>query len=186
MIPVGKLVLNRNPKNYHAEVEQIAFTPANMVPGIEASPDKMLQGRLFSYADTHRHRLGPNYAQIPVNSPISKPQGYTRDGPMCVINHGSGPNYFPNSFNGPHEDSVGATSVYQVSGDVKREDTAGDDNFSQVTNFWTNVLNAEERKRLAANIGGHLKNAPGFIRERAIANFSQVNGEFGEMIRNNL
>ena len=71
LIQVGKMVLNRNPKNYFAEVEQIAFCPSNMVPGIEASPDKMLQGRLFSYTDTHRHRLGPNYHQIPVNCPYA-------------------------------------------------------------------------------------------------------------------
>lgn len=70
LIPVGRLVLNRNPTNYFAEVEQIAFAPAHMIPGIEASPDKMLQGRLFSYPDTHRHRLGPNYLQLPVNCPF--------------------------------------------------------------------------------------------------------------------
>ena len=69
LIQVGKLVLNKNPKNYFAEVEQLAFSPAHLVPGIEASPDKMLQGRLFSYSDTHRHRLGANYLQIPVNCP---------------------------------------------------------------------------------------------------------------------
>lgn len=70
LIPVGRMVLNRNPTNYFAEVEQIAFAPAHLIPGIEASPDKMLQGRLFSYPDTHRHRLGPNYLQLPVNCPF--------------------------------------------------------------------------------------------------------------------
>lgn len=69
LIPVGKLVLERNPLNYFADVEQLAFAPAHTVPGIEPSPDKMLQGRLFSYADTHRHRLGPNHLQLPVNCP---------------------------------------------------------------------------------------------------------------------
>ena len=67
--PVGKLTFNRNARNYFAEVEQLAFSPAHLVPGIEPSPDKMLQGRLFSYSDTHRHRLGANYLQIPVNCP---------------------------------------------------------------------------------------------------------------------
>ena len=70
LIQVGRMVLNRNPANYFAEVEQIAFAPSHLIPGVEASPDKMLQGRLFSYADTHRHRLGANYLQIPVNCPF--------------------------------------------------------------------------------------------------------------------
>jgi len=187
LIPVGKLTLNRNPINYHAEVEQIAFAPANMIPGIEPSPDKMLQGRLFSYTDTQRYRLGPNYAQIPVNCPMARPHTYTRDGAMSVEKHsGAAPNYFPNSFNGAHEAPEGVASVYKVSGDVHREDTSGDDNFSQVNTFWTNVLNAEERKRLASNIAGHVKNASEAIRERAIANFAQANAEYGAMIRNAL
>lgn len=78
------MVLDRNPANYFAEVEQIAFCPAHMPPGIEASPDKMLHGRLFSYSDTHRHRLGPNYHQIPVNAPKCPFANYQRDGPMVV------------------------------------------------------------------------------------------------------
>ena len=73
LIEVGKLKFNRNPRNYFAEVEQLAFSPAHLVPGIEPSPDKMLQGRLFSYSDTHRHRLGANYLQIPVNCPYRTP-----------------------------------------------------------------------------------------------------------------
>src|SRR6185312_3982177 len=71
LMPVGRLVLNRNPQNYFAEVEQAAFSPGNMVPGIEPSPDKMLQARLFSYPDTHRHRLGANYNQLPINCPYA-------------------------------------------------------------------------------------------------------------------
>lgn len=84
LIPVGRVVLDRNPSNYFAEVEQLAFSPANLVPGIEPSPDKMLQARLFAYSDTHRHRLGPNYAQIPVNCPLRtiKMRNYNRDGFM--------------------------------------------------------------------------------------------------------
>lgn len=81
LIPVGKIVLNRNPRNYFAEVEQSAFCPAHFVPGIEASPDKMLQGRLFSYTDTHFHRLGKNYLQLPVNCPYrARVANYARDG----------------------------------------------------------------------------------------------------------
>ncbi|CAL1265604.1 unnamed protein product, partial [Larinioides sclopetarius] len=85
LIEVGKLVLNRNPTNYFAEVEQIAFTVSNLVPGIEPSPDKMLQGRLFSYADTQKYRLGTNYLQLPVNCPYRvRPRNYQRDGEMTI------------------------------------------------------------------------------------------------------
>jgi len=185
LLEVGKLVLDRNPVNYFAEVEQIAFSPANMIPGIEPSPDKMLQGRLFSYTDTHRHRLGPNYAQLPVNSPKNnKPRTYTRDGFMSHDIHQAGaPNYFPNSFNGPHEDPVAVADVYNVVGDVKRYNTADDDNFSQVTTFWTKVLNADEKKRLVSNIAGKLRNASRFIQERAVKNFAQVHKDFGDQLK---
>lgn len=187
LLPVGKFVLDRNPVNYFAEVEQAAFSPANMIPGIEPSPDKMLQGRLFSYTDTHRHRLGPNYAQLPVNSPKKQPRGYTRDGSMSQdVHQGGAPNYFPNSFNGPHEDPVAVASVYNVSGDVQRYNTSDDDNFSQVTIFWSNVLNAEEKKRLVKNIAGHLRNASRFIQERAVNNFAQVHKDFGDQLRSAL
>lgn len=105
LIRVGKLTLNRNPKNYFAEVEQAAFSPSHMVPGIEPSNDKMLQGRLFSYPDTHRHRLGKNYDQIPINCPYrARVHNYQRDGNMTVNgNQGSQANYEPNSFGGPTE-----------------------------------------------------------------------------------
>lgn len=186
LIQVGKVVLNRNPQNYFAEVEQSAFSPANLVPGIEASPDKMLQGRLFSYHDTHRHRLGANFAQLPVNCPYAsvRPKTYSRDGPQSYDNYqGGAPNYFPNSFNGPHEDPVAVESVFPVSGDVQRVDTGDEDNFSQVDNFYSKVLNADERKRLAENIAGHLKNASEHIRTRVLSNFGQVNPELGNAIK---
>jgi len=184
LIQVGKLVLDRNPVNYFAEIEQIAFSPANMIPGIEASPDKMLQGRLFSYTDTHRHRLGANYEQIPVNAPKEKPKGYTRDGFMSQDLHQAGaPNYFPNSFNGPHEDPNAVAHHYNATGDVQRYNTADDDNFSQVTTFWEKVLNADEKKRLVSNIAGHLCNASRFIQERAVNNFAQVHKDFGDQLK---
>ena len=106
LIQFGRMTLNRNPQNYFAEVEQSAFAPTHTVPGIEPSEDKMLQGRLFSYPDTHRHRLGANYTQIPINCPYrARTHHYQRDGPMTVNgNHGPGPNYEPNSFNGPKEE----------------------------------------------------------------------------------
>lgn len=182
LIPVGRLVLNRNPKNYFAEVEQIAFAPSHLIPGIEASPDKMLQGRLFSYADTHRHRLGANYLQIPVNCPF-RVRNYQRDGPACVTDNQTGaPNYFPNSFSGPIHNEKYLESTFEVKGNVDRYNTRDDDNFTQVGIFWNKVLNEEERNRLAKNIADHLSGASEFIQNRAIENFRKCDPEYGQRI----
>src|SRR5438093_13569510 len=100
---VGRFVLNRNPENYFAEVEQAAFNPAHFVPGIGPSPDKMLQGRLFAYADAHRYRLGVNHTQLPVNAPkATKANNYGRDGLMATNGYDRhAKNYEPNSYDGP-------------------------------------------------------------------------------------
>ncbi|GAB6019451.1 hypothetical protein CHUAL_001030 [Chamberlinius hualienensis] len=188
LIPVGKFVLNRNPVNYFAEVEQLAFDPASMPPGIEPSPDKMLQGRLFAYSDTHRHRLGTNYRQIPVNCPYRcRVKNYQRDGSMTITdNQGGAVNYFPNSFSGPDQNKAHLESRFTVSSDCDRFNSADDDNFSQVTLFWTKVLKADERKRLVENIAGHLQNAQEFLQERAVNMFSKVHSELGKGIRDEL
>jgi len=188
LIPVGKLVLDRNPKNYFAEVEQIAFSPAHLVPGIEPSPDKMLQGRLFSYNDTHRHRLGANWDQIPVNCPYkANARNYQRDGPMNVNGNQSGaPNYFPNSFSGPNVDRKWKESTFGTTGDVARYNSADEDDFTQAGVFWRQVLSEEERERLVDNIGSHLCNAQQFIQERAIKNFASVDPEYGRRIKENI
>lgn len=91
--PIGKLVLNENPQNYFAEIEQVAFSPSHLVPGVEPSADPVLQSRLFSYPDTHRHRLGVNYQQLPVNAPICPVANFQRDGPAAFVSQGSRPNY---------------------------------------------------------------------------------------------
>uniref|UniRef100_H2B639 Catalase n=1 Tax=Paracyclopina nana TaxID=565004 RepID=H2B639_PARNA len=185
--PVGKLVLNRNPKNYFAEVEQIAFSPAHLVPGIEPSPDKMLQGRLFSYADTHRHRLGANYLQLPVNCPYrTQVKNYQRDGPMTFsMNQEGCPNYYPNSFSGPNDDGRKyLESKFKVgSNDVARFNSADEDNFTQCGVFFRNVLNKEERERLVDNIASHIVNAQDFLQERAIKQFGSADVNFGRMLR---
>lgn len=187
LIPVGRMVLDRNPNNYFAEVEQIAFCPSQLVPGIEASPDKMLQGRLFSYVDTHRHRLGANYLQLPVNCPYRvSVKNYQRDGPMCFNdNQGGAPNYYPNSFSGPEPSKrvVDLQQPYKLSGEVYRYDSGDEDNFSQPTIFWNKVLDDAARKRLVSNIAGHIVNAKEFIQERAIKNFSEVSADFGQQLR---
>lgn len=187
LIPVGRFVLNRNPKNYFAEVEQSAFSPAHMIPGIEPSPDKMLQGRLFSYADTHRHRLGTNYLQFPVNCPFNtKVRNYQRDGPQCFDNQDDTPNYFPNSFSGPDEKSAKVESTFNVSGDVARYNTADDDNFTQTGLFWRKVLKEDERAELVDNIASHLCNAQEFIQQRAVRNFGQADEEYGRRLQDRL
>jgi len=185
---VGKVILNRNPVNYFAEVEQMAFDPSNMPPGIEPSPDKMLQGRLFSYPDTHRHRLGPNYLQIPVNCPYrARVANYQRDGFMCISdNQGGAPNYYPNSFTGPEEQPVLKETRISTSGDVQRFNSSVEDNVSQVRDFFVKVLNEEERKRLCENIANHLKDAQLFIQKKAVKNFMDVHPDYGAGIQAHL
>jgi len=185
LLEVGRMILNRNPENYFAEIEQIAFAPSHMPPGIEPSPDKMLQGRLFSYADTHRHRLGVNYQSLPVNCPFAtKVKTYQRDGSMRSDgNGGSAPNYFPNSFGGPSLTPSAQWHTEPTSGDVARYETGDEDNFSQCGEFFRKVLSAEERERLTDNIAGSLSEAQEFIQKRAIANFAAVDAAYGRSIK---
>ncbi|XP_039285986.1 catalase isoform X1 [Nilaparvata lugens] len=188
LIPVGKLVLDRNPSNYFTDVEQIAFSPAHFVPGIEPSPDKMLQGRLFSYSDTHRHRLGANYLQLPVNCPYRAVVANTqRDGPACYTNNqGGAPNYFPNSFGGHREQPSAANTKFSTVGDVDRYTSDGEDNFQQCHEFWHKTLTEEGRRNLVDNIVGNLRDASDFIQERAVNNFSQVEPVFGARLAEGL
>uniref|UniRef100_A0A8C7M8M6 Catalase n=1 Tax=Oncorhynchus kisutch TaxID=8019 RepID=A0A8C7M8M6_ONCKI len=185
LIPVGRLVLNRNPANYFAEIEQLAFDPSNMPPGIEPSPDKMLQGRLFSYPDTHRHRLGTNYLQLPVNCPFrTRVANYQRDGPMCMFDNQAGaPNYFPNSFSAPETQQQHVETRFKVSPDVARYNSADDDDVTQVRTFFTEVLNEEERQRLCQNMAGALKGAQVFIQKRWIQNLMAVHADYGNEVQ---
>lgn len=187
LMPVGRLVLDRNPSNYFAEVEQMAFSPANMVPGIEPSPDKMLQGRLFAYGDTQRHRLGANFMQIPVNAAKGVcVKNYQRDGPGRFDDNQKGaPIYYPNSFGGP-EPSQRVRDLqgpYKISGDVCRYDTGDEDNFSQSTDFYNKVLDKAARERLAFNLAKHIIDAEEFIQERSINMFANVHPELAENLR---
>lgn len=188
LIPVGKLVLDRNPENYFADVEQMAFDPAHMVPGIEPSPDKMLQGRLFAYGDTHRHRLGPNHLQLPVNCPYKTITAinYQRDGLMPVYNQGGAPNYYPNSFCGPVECPAVRSPPFRVFDNADRYEPVNEDDFGQVTTFWKYVLDADAKTRLVNNLVGSLKNASPFIIERAVKNFSQVDPDLGKRLTDGL
>lgn len=206
LIPVGKFTLDRNPKNYFAEVEQLGFAPSNLVPGIEPSPDRMLQGRLLAYSDTQRHRIGANHMQLPVNCPYrTSVKNYQRDGPMNFGDNQAGaPNYFPNSFEGnfsnvstpsrlqmnsllttgpqPTERARKLYHVHQLCGDVNRVENKDGDDFSQSTAFWNTILDAAAKKRLVVNLSNHLINAQPFIQERAIANFFKVSTDLGNAL----
>ncbi|GII93638.1 catalase [Sinosporangium siamense] len=157
-ITIGRFVLNRNPENYFAEVEQAGFEPANLVPGIGPSPDKMLQGRLFSYPDTHRYRIGPNYLQLPVNAPKVPVHSYNKDGAMRYKNS-TDPVYAPNSVGGPAADpSLYEGEGYHISGEILRSaytKHAEDDDYVQPRALWENVLSDTDRANLVSNIVGH-------------------------------
>ena len=186
LVEVGKLVLDRNPKNYFQDVEQSAFSPSHMVPGIEPSADKMLQARLFSYPDTHRHRLGANYKQIPINCPFSV-NNYSRDGPMCVNgNGGSGPNYEPNSFVDAPKECPESSDVtpFKVSGIAGHHCPAwrNQDDFVQAGDLFR-LMSAEEKQRLVSNIVGHLKNAGVQLQEKQVEIFSKCDSEYGALVK---
>lgn len=186
---IGRMVLNRNPSNYFAEVEQSAFSPANFVPGIGASPDKLLQGRLFSYHDTHRHRLGANYHLIPVNSPKgANASNYQRDGPMMTGENGGGaPNYYPNSFQGPAPNLTFAEPPFDLKGKAARQphDHPNSD-FVQPGALYSKVMNEAERERLVSNIVGHLGGAQKRIQYRQAAIFYLVAQDYGKRVAEGL
>jgi catalase len=180
--PFGRLVLNRNPENYFAEVEQAAFSPGHFVPGIGPSPDKMLQGRLFSYPDTHIHRLGPNYNLLPVNSPKASPEmSYQRDGLMRFDGNGAGtPNYYPNSFGGPEPAPEAAMPSVDVSGMAARYSyTLSDEDFVQPGNLYRSVMTDEDRDHLIGNIVSHLRYAQRRIQLRQTALFFKADEDYG-------
>ncbi|MFZ5584797.1 MAG: catalase [Thermodesulfobacteriota bacterium] len=188
-IKVGKLVLNRNPVNYFAEVEQAAFGPSNMVPGIAISPDKMLQARVFSYHDTHLHRLGPNYHLIPVNAPKGRPEtSYQRDGFMRTDGGGgSGPNYWPNSFGGPAPDPAAKEPAIPLEGPADRYAyNFPNDDFVQPGNLYRNVMSDYDRANLVGNIVDHLGGAQKRIQLRQCAIFYKADVDYGTRVAQGL
>ncbi len=181
-IEVGKLVLDRNPVNYFAEVEQAAFCPGNLVPGIGISPDKMLQARVFSYHDTHVHRLGPNYHLIPINRARNAPEtNYQRDGFMRVDDGGgAGPNYWPNSMGGPAPDPSALEPEFPVEGAAGRHAYAHpNDDYVQPGNLYRKVMDDEARDHLIGNIVDHLGGAAKRIQLRQAAVFFKADEDYG-------
>ena len=188
-IEVGKLVLNRNPVNYFAEVEQAAFCPSMLVPGITISPDKMLQARLFSYRDTHIHRLGTNYHLIPVNQhKHAAAANYQRDGSMRTDDGGgSGPNYWPNSMNGPAPDGVSDEPHFDLNGQAGRyEYNFDNDDFVQAGNLFRDVMTDMDREHLIGNIVDHMGAAQKRIQLRQTALFYKAEPAYGEGVAKGL
>lgn len=185
LIEIGQIVLDRNPTNFFAEIEQMAFCPANLVPGIEPSPDKLFQGRLFSYSDTQRYRLGVNFNDLPVNRPKCPLMNPTyRDGAYCFTdNYGNLPNYYPNSaLIKINQDPKAMEHKEMLKGEVYRHDSSDDDNFTQAAVFWNQTLSKEERERLVKYLSMHLRNAKLFIQERMVENLSKVSSELARMV----
>jgi len=185
LIDVGRMVLDRNPDNYFAEVEQAAFSPGDFVPGIAASPDKMLQGRLFSYHDTQRYRIGPNYHLLPINAPKACPMcSYQRDGAMRLDENGAeGPNYWPNSFGGSTPDSGVGPPPLDLSGMAARHAYAlGDVDFVQAGDLYRKVMSEEDRKHLVGNLVSHLGGAQKRLQLRQTALFYKADPDYGERV----
>jgi catalase len=186
-ITVGRLVLDRNPANHFAEVEQSAFAPSNLVPGIGLSPDKMLMGRVFSYHDTHLHRIGPNYEQLPINAAKSPVDSYLKDGPMTYRHAGSQPVYNPNSYGGPKADPSKELPTWWVEaaeiGHYAYVKHAEDDDFRQPGALVRDVMDDTERDHLASNIVGHASaGVSEDIQRRVIAYWTNVDANLGARV----
>jgi catalase len=187
LVEVGRLTLDRKVTDFHAELEQAAFEPNNLIPGIGLSPDKMLLARGFSYADAHRARLGVNYKQIPVNRPKCPVYSYSKDGAMRIEN-ARDPVYAPNSYNGPKADPTRTdeAGLWYADGEMVRKAytlRAEDDDFGQAGTLVRRVLDEAARARLVSNIVGHLKNGVSEpVLARALVYWSNVDKDLGNRI----
>ncbi|MBA3826359.1 MAG: catalase [Ktedonobacterales bacterium] len=190
-VTVGRLVLDRNPANFFAEIEQASFEPSNMVPGIGPSPDKMLLGRMFSYPDAHRYRIGTNYLQLPVNRPQAPVHTYTKDGAMRYEHSGDQPVYAPNSYGGPQAaPEYAAEPTWSADGEFVRSAYqlhAEDDDFGQVGTLYRTTFSATDREHLISNIVGHMsQGVERPIQERALTLWRKVDADLGERIAQGL
>ncbi|HVV30059.1 MAG TPA: catalase [Mycobacteriales bacterium] len=191
LIAIGRWVLDRNPENYFAQIEQASFEPANLVPGMGASPDKMLQGRLFSYPDAHRYRIGTNYLQLPVNRPKVPVHSYNKDGAMRYDNPGD-PVYAPNSYGGPAADPQLASELHWTMDDTEMVRSAyrlhaEDDDFGQAGTLVRKVMDDDQRSRLVSNVVGHL--GDGVVEpvlSRALEYWRNVDADLGARIAKGL
>ncbi|MFE5509608.1 catalase [Streptomyces sp. NPDC056529] len=188
LIPVGRMTLDRNPTDNHAEIAQAAFRPNNFVPGIGPSPDRMLLGRLFSYADAHRARIGTNYQQLPVNAPVVDVHTYSKDG-ATAYRKTSDPVYAPNSKGGPAADTerYGSPPSRAVDGEITRTAYVShpeDDDWGQPGTLVREVLDDAARDRLVDNVVGHLLDGVSEpVLERAFAYWTNIDPAPGDRSR---
>jgi catalase len=184
LIDVGVLELNRNPENYFAEIEQSAFSPSNIVPGISFSPDKMLQARIFSYADSHRYRVGTWYEKLPVNAPKSPVATYHMDGQMIFdVPKATDAYYEPNSFNGPKQNPILAEPPLKISGDANRYNHRdGNDDYTQPGNLFR-LMSDSQKKQLFQNIAEAMHGVPAYIVERQLGHFAKADPAYAEGVR---
>jgi len=186
LIKVGVLELNRNPENYFAEIEQLALSPSNVVPGIGFSPDKVLQARIFAYADAHRYRLGTHYEALPVNAPKCPVHHYHKDGAMRFFRNDTGDSdayYEPNSLGGPSQDADHREPPLRISGDADRYDhRQGNDDYAQPRALFL-MFDAGQRQRLFANIAAAMDGVPQEIVERQLAHFEKAHPDYGAGVR---
>ncbi|MFJ9207300.1 catalase [Streptomyces sp. L-9-10] len=192
-ITVGRLVLDRNPENFFAQIVQAGFDVANFVPGIGPSPDRMVLARMFAYGDSSRYRTGPNYAQLPVNQPLNEVHNYNKDGPMRFRHSGSRPVYAPNSYGGPKADPqryrdpswfVEAAEIMRTAYEAHRDD----DDFIQPGTLYRQVMTQTDRDHLVDNIVGHLsQGVERRIQERAVNDYwAKVDPDLGARVANGL
>jgi catalase len=186
VIDVGVFELNRNPENYFAEVEQAAFEPGNMPPGMGASPDKVLQARLLSYPDAHRYRIGINYAALPINKPHVPVHTYHRDGQARFDGNGGGAvNYEPNSFGGPVQDAGVREPPLRLHGDADRhaphDDAGGNDDYGQAGDLYR-LMSEDQKEQLVANLVTPLKTVPREIQLRQLAHFYGADTDYGHRV----
>lgn len=184
LIEVGILELNRNADNYFAEIEQAAYSPSNIIPGLGFSPDRMLQARVFSYADAHRYRLGTHYEALPVNAPRCPAHHYHKDGAMrFTANMPTEAYYEPNSFGGPTQNPEYREPPLPLEGDADRYDhREGNDDYSQPRALFE-LFDNSQRERLFGNIAAAMQGVPEFIIERQLGHFDEVHPEYGAGVR---
>ncbi|MEK4631496.1 catalase [Bacillus velezensis] len=187
LIEVGRMVLNRNPENYFAEVEQATFSPGTLVPGVDVSPDKMLQGRLFAYHDAHRYRVGANHQALPINRSRNEVKNYQRDGQMRFDDNGGRSVYYePNSFGGPKESPENKQAAYPVSGFADSVSYNHHDHYTQAGDLYR-LMSEEERTRLVANIVSAMKPVEKEeIKLRQIGHFYKADPEYGRRVAEGL
>lgn len=187
LIEVGILELNKNPENYFAQIEQAAFNPANIVPGIGFSPDKMLQGRLFAYGDAHRYRLGANFESLPVNAPRCPVHNHHRDGLMALgDNGGAEANYQPNSFSGSEDDRSLIEPPLELDGPAWSYDHRTDTDYYSQPGALYRLQSDDAKERLTSNVAEAMHGIPEEIQRRAIGHFLLADKDCGTAIAKKL